>query len=129
MDVYMKNPLREQAPATPIKFAKALADPTRQKIMKLCCCKWLSVTEIVEQLDVAQPTVSHHLAILREAGLVSIRPEGKQTFYTLNQDRVVLCCGQIMKVFAPEEELTKTLSTLDGAEAGKAPRKDGCGCG
>jgi DNA-binding transcriptional ArsR family regulator len=114
----------------PVEFAKALADETRQKIMKLCCCKWLSVTEIVEQLDVAQPTVSHHLAILRDAGLVSIRPEGKQTFYTLNQDRVVTCCGQIMKVFAPEEEMTKTMSALDAADtspAGKA-RKDGCGC-
>ncbi len=115
----------------PVDFAKALADETRQKIMKLCCCKWLSVTEIVEQLDVAQPTVSHHLAILRDAGLVSIRPEGKQTFYTLNQDRVVSCCGQIMKVFAPEEEMTKTMSALDGAQASsasKASRKDGCEC-
>ncbi len=115
----------------PVDFAKALADETRQKIMKLCCCKWLSVTEIVEQLNVAQPTVSHHLAILRDAGLVSIRPEGKQTFYTLNQDRVVNCCGQIMKVFAPEEEMTKTISALDGAQASpasKTSRKEGCGC-
>ncbi len=114
----------------PVDFAKALADETRQKIMKLCCCKWLSVTEIVEQLDVAQPTVSHHLAILRDAGLVSIRPEGKQTFYTLNQDRVVSCCGQIMKVFAPEEEMTKTMSALDSANSRPAAntRKDGCDC-
>jgi ArsR family transcriptional regulator, arsenate/arsenite/antimonite-responsive transcriptional repressor len=117
----------------PVEFAKALADETRQKIMKLCCCKWLSVTEIVEQLDVAQPTVSHHLAILREAGLVSIRPEGKQTFYTLNQDRVVSCCGQIMNVFAPEEEMTKAMSAMEDAHvgstsAGKASRKEGCGC-
>jgi len=96
----------------PVTFAKALADETRQKIMKLCCCKWLSVTEIVEQLDVAQPTVSHHLAILRDAGLVNVRPEGKQTFYTLNQERVVTCCGQVMQVFAPEEEATKAISSL-----------------
>ena len=60
----------------PVEFAKALADETRQKIMKLCCCKWLSVNEIVEQLSVSQPTVSHHLAILREAGLVEVREEG-----------------------------------------------------
>ncbi len=57
----------------PVLFAKALADETRQKIMKLCCCKWLSVNEIVEQLNVTQPTVSHHLSILREAGLVHVR--------------------------------------------------------
>ena len=57
----------------PVLFAKALADETRQKIMKLCCCKWLSVNEIVERLNVTQPTVSHHLSILREAGLVHVR--------------------------------------------------------
>ncbi len=116
----------------PVEFAKALADETRQKIMQLCCCKWLSVNEIVEAVKVAQPTVSHHLAILRDAGLVNIRPEGKQTFYTLNQERVVTCCGQIMNVFAPEEAMTKTLNTLEGAgsrPAGKGQRKDGCGCG
>jgi len=64
----------------PIEFAKALADETRQKIMSLCCCRWLSVGEIVDALDVSQPTVSHHLSLLRSAGLVSVRREGKQVF-------------------------------------------------
>ncbi len=93
----------------PVEFAKALADDTRQKIMALCCCRWLSVNEIVEQTNVSQPTVSHHLAILREAGLVNTRADGKQTFYTLNQDRVAFCCGQIMQVFAPETEATEAV--------------------
>jgi ArsR family transcriptional regulator len=93
----------------PVLFAKALADDTRQQIMKLVCCKWLSVNEIVEQLQVTQPTVSHHLALLREAGLVHVREEGKQTFYSLNQERVALCCGQLMLNFAPETETTETI--------------------
>ena len=80
----------------PVLFAKAIADETRQKIMSECCCCWLSVNEIVEKMDVSQPTVSHHLAILRDAGLVQIREEGKQTFYTLSQERVAVCCGQIV---------------------------------
>jgi ArsR family transcriptional regulator, arsenate/arsenite/antimonite-responsive transcriptional repressor len=92
-----------------VDFAEALADETRQKIMRLCCCEWLSVNEIVEKLDVAQPTVSHHLAILREAGLVNVRHEGRQTFYTLNQDKVVSCCGQLMIVFAPEQKATQEM--------------------
>jgi DNA-binding transcriptional ArsR family regulator len=94
----------------PVLFAKAIADETRQKIMGLICCNWLSVNEIVEKLDVSQPTVSHHLAILREAGLADVREEGKQTFYTLNQERVVVCCGQIMLKFAPESETTKKIT-------------------
>ena len=98
------------AKTSPVEFAKAIADETRQKIMSACCCRWSSVNEIVEQTHVSQPTVSHHLAILKEAGLVDARHEGKQTFYTLNQSRVVACCGQIMAVFAPEEKATATLN-------------------
>lgn len=93
----------------PVLFAKALADNTRQNIMNLVCCQWLSVNQIVEQLNVTQPTVSHHLALLREAGLVNVREEGKQTFYSLNQERVAFCCGQLMIKFAPETETTETL--------------------
>ena len=98
-----------------VLFAKALADETRQKIMNLCCCEWRSVNEIVEQLgQVTQPTVSHHLAILREAGLVDVRQEGKQSFYTLNQQKMALCCGQLMIKFAPEDGTTLVvLKTLE----------------
>jgi ArsR family transcriptional regulator len=94
----------------PVLFAKALADQTRQKIMKLCCCNWLSVSEIVERLNVTQPTVSHHLAILREAGLVEVRQEGKQTFYKLNQKHINVCCGQLRANFASENGLVETVS-------------------
>jgi DNA-binding transcriptional ArsR family regulator len=93
----------------PVLFAKAISDETRQKIMKLVCCDSLSVTEIVEKLDVSQPTVSHHLAILRDAGLVSIREEGKQTYYSLNQENIAICCGQLMIKFAPESATTEKL--------------------
>jgi len=93
----------------PVKFAKALADETRQEIMKLVCCEWLSVNEIVEKLDVSQPTVSHHLSILRKENLVGVREEGKQTFYKLNQNRVASCCGQLMIKFAPETEKTEAV--------------------
>jgi len=93
----------------PVLFAKAIADDTRQQIMTVCCCGELSVTEIVEKIGFSQPTISHHLAILRDAGLVHIREEGKQTFYTLNQDHIAVCCGQIMLKFAPESETTLTV--------------------
>ena len=96
----------------PVLFTKAIADETRQKIMSECCCCWLSVGEIVDKMEVSQPTVSHHLAILRDAGLVNIREEGKQTFYTLNQERVAVCCGQIMLKFAPESQTTLTVKQV-----------------
>lgn len=79
-----------------------MADETRQKIMGLLCCHWLCVGDIVDRSGVTQPTVSHHLGLLREAGLVATRRDGKQIYYTLNQDAVAVCCGIIMQNFAPE---------------------------
>ena len=98
MNINMSDPSNES-----VSFAKAMADETRQRIMSLLCCRWLCVGDIVEEMhDISQPTVSHHLAVLREAGLVHIRREGKQVFYSLDQDEVAVCCGRIMRVFAPE---------------------------
>lgn len=85
-----------------ITFAKAMADETRQRIMDLLCCEWRCVSDLVDAAGVTQPTVSHHLGILREAGLVHTRREGKQVFYSLNQDAVADCCGLLMQSFAPE---------------------------
>ncbi len=88
----------------PVVFAKALADETRQEIMQHLCCAWLSVTEVVDKLGgkVNQPTVSHHLKKLEEAGLVLVRQEGRQRFYTLNQQQMTACCGVLVKAFAPD---------------------------
>lgn len=85
-----------------VEFAKAIADETRQKIMAICCCELLSVNDIVAKIDVAQPTVSHHLKILKTAGLVRSERHGKQVFYTLNQERMAEGCCQVAENFAPE---------------------------
>ncbi|MGD2057668.1 MAG: metalloregulator ArsR/SmtB family transcription factor [Anaerolineales bacterium] len=89
------------------EFARALADPTRQEIMRLLCCQWLSVNDVVDKLNgrVNQPTVSHHLTMLTNADLTQVRQEGRQRFYTLNQERVALCCGMLIDRFAPEHSL------------------------
>ena len=108
---------QEDKPTNSVTFAKALADSTRQAIMELICCKWLSVGEIVEAIGVSQPTVSHHLAILRQAGLVNVRSEGKHTYYSLNQKRVVVCCGNLINVFAPETRASETIETGKRAES------------
>ena len=68
------------------------------------CCVWLSVNDVVDSLEgtVNQPTVSHHLKVLEEAGLVFVRQEGRQRFYTLNQEQLTVCCGILMRTFAPD---------------------------
>lgn len=92
------------APAA-LSFARALSDETRQELMRLCCCEWRSVGELADALGVTQPTASHHLALLREAGLVKMRRKGRQTFYTLNQARVAECCGRLVARYAPDIDL------------------------
>jgi ArsR family transcriptional regulator len=89
-----------------VSFAKAIADETRQKIMSLCCCKQLSVGDIVQHMGVSQPTVSHHLKILRDAGLVRVERRGKEIYYTLNQEKLANSCCQIAESFAPDMNLT-----------------------
>ncbi len=88
----------------PVLFAKAIADDTRQEIMQHICCASLSVSDLVDKLGgkVNQPTVSHHLKKLEEIGLVTVRQEGRQRFYSLNQERVTTCCGVLVQRFAPD---------------------------
>lgn len=77
------------------RFRKAIADDTRWAIMEQLCCVWLSVNDLVEKLGgrVNQPTVSHHLKKLEDVGLVTVRQDGRQRFYTLNRDKAEMCCG------------------------------------
>lgn len=87
-----------------VLFAKALADETRQEIMRHLCCVWLNVGDLVEKLGgkINQPTVSHHLKKLEEANLVRVRQSGRHRYYTLNQAQVTVCCGSLVRLFAPD---------------------------
>jgi ArsR family transcriptional regulator len=85
-------------------FGKALSDTSRQQIMQLCCCDWRNVKELVDLTGLAQSTVSHHLAVLSEAGLVHTRQEGKKVFYQLNQGAIFDCCRSSASLFAPTLE-------------------------
>ena len=61
----------------------ALADPTREAIVRLLVERERSVGEIAEQLPVSRPAVSKHLRLLQGAGLVSFRSEGTRNLYAL----------------------------------------------
>ncbi|MCL1847948.1 MAG: metalloregulator ArsR/SmtB family transcription factor, partial [Coriobacteriia bacterium] len=82
---------------------KALADPTRLEIVDMISCGELCACMILARFNITQPTLSHHMKILCECGLVSGRKEGKWTYYSLNDraicdlklvlDKVTLCEG------------------------------------
>jgi DNA-binding transcriptional ArsR family regulator len=61
----------------------ALAEPSRRQILDLLRERERSVGDLVARLDLSQPGVSKHLRVLREAGLVDVRPDGKRRWYGL----------------------------------------------
>ncbi len=100
-------------------FARAMADETRLRIMNLICCRQVCVGDLVKELgNVSQPTVSHHLQVLRNAGLVETRREGKQVFYTLDQTVVAHCCARLAQSYAPEIDLSALVHLNDEGDAG-----------
>ncbi|MBI3139408.1 MAG: winged helix-turn-helix transcriptional regulator [Sphingobacteriales bacterium] len=74
---------------------KALNDPTRREILELLQRGDLTAGEIVEQFRISGPSISHHLDLLKQAGLVTAEKEGQFIYYSLNTTVV----DEIMKWF------------------------------
>jgi len=80
-------------------FFKALLDGTRQKILELLYNKEMCVSEICKHFRISQPSISHHLGILKQAGLVKTRKEGKEIYYSLNCSCMADCCKEFFSKF------------------------------
>ncbi len=65
------------------KLFRGLGDPTRLRVLLSLLDGERRVVDLVEDVGAAQSTVSAHLACLRDCGLVTMRPEGRQSFYSL----------------------------------------------
>ncbi|MCL5985293.1 MAG: metalloregulator ArsR/SmtB family transcription factor [Actinobacteria bacterium] len=78
---------------------KALSDETRQKILLLLSHHDLFVNKISEILGIPQSSVSHHLFILKSAGLVINERKGKQIIYKVRHDSICSCCDDYFKYF------------------------------
>jgi ArsR family transcriptional regulator len=80
--------LSETEAVNQARLLKALADPTRLRILSLLSRHEgeVCVFEIVESFTLEQPTISHHLRILRDAGLVDCRKKGLWAYYYVRRD-------------------------------------------
>jgi len=67
-----------------LKFFKVLGNESRLKILGLLANEERSVGELAELLGVREPTISHHLAMMKQLGLVQVRPEGNNRIYRLD---------------------------------------------
>jgi ArsR family transcriptional regulator len=70
-----------------VPFFKAFCHPTRAQIIEFLLGGERCVCEMTGPLDQSQPLVSHHLALLRDAGLLRMRSEGTRTYYSIDWDR------------------------------------------
>ncbi len=74
---------------------KALNDPTRREILELLQQRDMTAGEIVDHFTISGPSISHHLDLLKQAGLVHAEKEGQYIYYSLNTTVV----DEIMKWF------------------------------
>ena len=70
--------------ATTSDAFNAVAEPRRRDILNYIAMQERSVSEIVDALEIEQPSVSKHLKVLKEVGLVDVRREGRQMLYRVN---------------------------------------------
>ena len=78
----------EQVYIDTAKVLKAISDPKRLRIVDMLSCGELCACKILEAFHITQPTLSHDMKVLIEAGIVNDRREGKNIFYSLDQGRL-----------------------------------------
>ena len=77
---------------------EVLADPTRRQIVAFLADGESPVRDIVEQFNSSAPAISQHLKVLRNAGLVSVRPVAQQRFYSVNRAALAECAAWLMRM-------------------------------
>lgn len=81
---------------------KLASDETRLRLILMLTAGELHVTDLCKRLGQSQPAVSHHLALLRVAGIISARREGKHNFYGLEPLGQTLAAAAVSVVGKPE---------------------------
>ncbi len=90
---------------------KALSDPTRQKIVLMLEGRARTVSEVVEFFNLSQPTISRHLAVLKNTGLVESDKKGQNVFYRLLEPNLKACCVGFFSSFACCQPLVVEIGT------------------
>ncbi len=88
------------------KILKALSDPNRLKIIDLLSCGEKCACEILESFDFTQPTLSHHMKVLADCGLVKARKDGIWNLYKLNLNNANKLVLFFMSLITENEDCT-----------------------
>ncbi|MEZ0325881.1 MAG: autorepressor SdpR family transcription factor [Fimbriimonas sp.] len=87
---------------------KALADPTRRRILRMLGRGEMSAGDIGKEFSMSAPSISHHLSVLKGADLVEGRREGQQIIYSLNTTVTQDLLAFFMEVFPGKGQLEET---------------------
>jgi len=87
-----------------VSLIKALADETRLKIIDMLSCGELCACKILEHFDITQPTLSYHMKILTDSGLVNGHREGAWTHYSLNKSNIDNILSFLAILTGPKED-------------------------
>jgi ArsR family transcriptional regulator len=82
---------------------RALADPTRREILRALRAGDLSAGDIAARFDMTAPSISHHLNVLKEAGLVSAERDGRHIIYSLNSTTMQDLMRELMEFVQSRE--------------------------
>ncbi|HAX52543.1 ArsR/SmtB family transcription factor [Muricomes intestini] len=82
------------------KVLKALSDPKRLRIIDMLSCGEMCACKILEEFHITQPTLSHDMKVLMDAGIVDARPEGKWMYYSLNNNNLQVFYKQLGEMFS-----------------------------
>ena len=101
---------------------RAVAEPTRLRLLALCAHAELTVTELTQILGQSQPRVSRHLKLLVEAGLLDRFREGTWAFYRMSETQACATLGRTIVDLIPENDSTisRDLQRLEAVQAAKA---------
>src|SRR5688500_9644124 len=100
--------------ALPLELARALGDPLRWRIVELLATEQLCVAHLAEELTVGQPLVSHHLKVLKEAGLIEPDRYRYWTYYRLRPGALVRLAATLGVVARSAPNGTACRRAVDG---------------
>ncbi|MET3289896.1 ArsR family transcriptional regulator [Brevibacillus fluminis] len=83
---------------------KALADPTRRQIIRLLRDQNLTAGEIAEHFQISKPSISHHLNLLKQAGLVSDERKGQNIVYSLHTTVMEDVLGWMFSIVGKQDQ-------------------------
>jgi arsenate reductase len=118
----MATPTAPPAPeAVPVALARALGEPLRWRIVELLAAEQLCVAHLAEELQTAQPLVSHHLKVLRQAGLIEPDRYRYWTYYRLRPGALVQLAATLGLVARSAPSGTACRRRILGAEPDPPP--------